>query len=56
MLVVMGLVGFISTALKAVQLLEELGGSRTLSQFHFGRLLLWNRATSRLWNEATSTL
>jgi hypothetical protein len=40
MLVVVGLVRFVSTALKAVQLLDELGGSRTLSQFHFGRLSL----------------
>jgi hypothetical protein len=35
MLIVMGSVVFIGAALKAVQLLEELGGSRTLSQFHF---------------------
>jgi hypothetical protein len=48
MLVVVGLVGFVGTALKAVQLLEELGGSRTLSQFHFGRLPLRNRAPGRL--------
>jgi hypothetical protein len=70
LIVVIGLVGFVGAALKALQLLKEPGSGRALSQFRFRWLLLRNRALGKLllllrdraigrlllWNRATNGL